>query len=241
MFFIGEASARMLAESDMMQRGRTCLKLLLALGCASASVLSAQESRTVTDNDQVKVLKVVVQPHQKTRMHQHVVNRVMIYLQPGRQDLKYQDGKKLVLDWKSGDAKWSAASGMHIAEITSDNPVTIVEIELKNPAGAGKLAKNDFDPVKLDPKHYAVDFENDQVRVLRVKMGPHESAPMHEHALNRVVVYLTDQKIRVTSADGKQEQIEHNAGDVGWGAPARHREENIGGQAFELYAVELKN
>ncbi len=217
------------------------MKLLLAFGYASALVLSAQESQTVTDNDQVKVLKVVVQPHQKTRMHQHVVNRVMIYLEPGHQDFNYQDRKKVMLDWKSGEAKWSPASGMHIAEITSGNPVTIVEIELKKSASAAKLPKNNLDPVKLDPKHYAVDFENDQVRVLRVKIGAHEAAPMHAHALNRVVVYLTDQKVRVTSADGKEEQVEHKAGDVSWAGPAKHREENIGSQAFDLYAVELKN
>ena len=27
------------------------------------------------------------------------------------------------------------------------------------------------DPVKTDSKHYTVEFENDQVRVLRVKVG----------------------------------------------------------------------
>ncbi len=30
------------------------------------------------------------------------------------------------------------------------------------------------DAVKVDPKHYTVEFENDQVRVLRIRYGPHE-------------------------------------------------------------------
>jgi len=30
------------------------------------------------------------------------------------------------------------------------------------------------DPVKVDSKHYTVEFENAQVRVLRIKVGPHE-------------------------------------------------------------------
>ena len=44
------------------------------------------------------------------------------------------------------------------------------------------------DPVKIDPKDYSVEFENEQVRVIRAKLGPHAVAPMHEHPLNRVTV-----------------------------------------------------
>ncbi len=37
------------------------------------------------------------------------------------------------------------------------------------------------DPVKVDPKHYKVEFENAQVRVLRIRYGPHEKSVMHDH------------------------------------------------------------
>jgi hypothetical protein len=37
------------------------------------------------------------------------------------------------------------------------------------------------DAVTVDPKHYKVEFENDQVRVLRLTYGPHEKSVMHEH------------------------------------------------------------
>jgi uncharacterized RmlC-like cupin family protein len=206
-----------------------------------AAGLSAQDAGTPIDNDQVKVLKVNQQPHQKTRMHQHVVNRVMIYLQSGHQNFEYEGGKKSALDWKAGDVKWSPAGGMHSAEITSDQPVTIVEIELKKPGAAGKKVSRALDPVKVDPKHYKVEFENDQVRVLRVKIGPHETAPMHEHALNRVVTYITGQDIRVTAADGKVDHAQHQPGEVSWGLPAKHTEENLSDKPFEAVVVELKD
>ena len=64
------------------------------------------------DNDQVKVLVVNRQPHKKTRLHEHKVNRVMIYLQPGKQNFEYPETKKKsVLTWKAGEAKWSPAGG----------------------------------------------------------------------------------------------------------------------------------
>lgn len=209
--------------------------------CFALAVAATAQNNTVIDNDQVKVLKVPVRPHEKTRLHQHTVNRVMIYLQPGHQNINYQDGKKVVLDWRAGEAKWSPASGMHIAEITTDKPVTIVEVELKKGGDPAKHPGGPLDPVKIDPKHYQVEFENDQVRVLRVKIGPHESAPMHEHSLNRVVTYITDQNFQVTAADGKSEHVQHKAGDVSWGAPAKHKEDNLSDKPFEVLVVELKN
>jgi len=54
------------------------------------------------------------------------------------------------------------------------------------PAGGGKA-----DPVKVDPKHYKVEFENASVRVLRISYAPGEKSVMHYHP-NAVAVYLTD-------------------------------------------------
>jgi len=37
------------------------------------------------------------------------------------------------------------------------------------------------DPMKIDPKHYKVEFENDRVRVVRIKYKPGEKSVMHSH------------------------------------------------------------
>src|SRR5262249_5994015 len=139
------------------------------------------------------------------------------------------------------EAKWSPAGGMHIAEITSDQPVTIVEIELKKPGSGVKAGATALDPPKIDPKHYKVEFENDQVRVLRVKIGPKETAPTHEHVLNRIVTYITDQDFEVTAADGKSEHVQHKAGETSWGSAAKHKELNLSTKPFEVVVVELKS
>jgi quercetin dioxygenase-like cupin family protein len=216
------------------------MRSLVLLFAATAAAFPAETVTTAVDNDQAKVLNVVVQPHEKTRLHQHKVNRVMIYLQVGRQDFDYQHGKKSVLRFKAGEMKWSPAGGMHIAEITSDKPVNIIEVELKKPGTGAGAPKTALDPVKVDKKHYKVELENSQVRVVRVKIGPHEKVPLHEHSLNRVVTYITDQNIRVTT-DGKAETVQHKAGEVSWGSPTKHMEENLNDTPFEAVVVELKN
>jgi hypothetical protein len=213
----------------------------LAVLAAGAACLMAQDSRTVVDNDQVRVLVVNQPPHKKTALHEHKVNRVMIYLEPGSQNLDYQDGKRVVNQWKAGEAKWSPASGMHVAEITSGQPVTIVEIELKKPGDPARTATGPLDPVKLDAKDYKVLFENDQVRVLRARIGVGKSTPVHEHLLNRVTTYLTEVKLRVTTPDGASQTVERKPGEVAFAGPAKHKEENLSPVPFEVVAVELKN
>ena len=47
------------------------------------------------------------------------------------------------------------------------------------------------DPVKVDGNHYKVEFENDQVRVLRVKVGAGEKSIMHQHP-DAVAIFMTD-------------------------------------------------
>jgi quercetin dioxygenase-like cupin family protein len=95
------------------------------------------------------------------------------------------------------------------------------------------------DPVKVDAKHYKVEFENDQVRVLRIRYGAHEKSIMHEHPAN-VAVFLTDGTAKFTLPDGHTVSSDVKAGMVKWDAGGKHLPENVGDKPFELILVELK-
>jgi quercetin dioxygenase-like cupin family protein len=95
------------------------------------------------------------------------------------------------------------------------------------------------DPVKVDPKHYKVDFENDQVRVLRITYGPGEKSLMHEHPAS-VAVFLTDGQVKFTLPDGKSQLTPSKAGSAVWAAAGKHLPENVGDKPLELILVELK-
>ena len=218
--------------------GDPILNRIFLLSLAAACF--AQSAKTVVENDHVKVLSVVAQPHQKTRPHDHKINRVMIYLTAGSQDITYVGGKKNSTSWRANEAKWSPATGMHVAEIPSAEPVTIIEVELKKPAPAAAKPTGPMDPVKLDPNHYKVAFENSQVRVLDVLIGGKEAVPMHEHTRDRVVVYATDMEFLITAADGKATPASHKAGDAAFSTYAKHKEDNLGGKPVRLVVVELK-
>jgi quercetin dioxygenase-like cupin family protein len=96
------------------------------------------------------------------------------------------------------------------------------------------------DAAKVDPRHYKVEAENAQVRVLRIHYGPHEKSVMHSHP-ESVVVYLTDGKIRMHLPGGKTQDSEAKKGATMILPASVHEPENIGDTPFELIQVELKS
>jgi uncharacterized RmlC-like cupin family protein len=216
----------------------TSYAALLLLGAALASIPTAP-SAVLLENDEVKVARALEKNQVVGKFHQHEMNRVMVYLQSGRQRFEYQDGRQpAVFDWKAGQVVWSPPSGMHSPKVL-DHDFDIIEIELKTP-GTDKPLTGNLDPLKVDPGHYTLEFENPQVRVLRVRIPPHGVAPMHEHSTDRVTVYLTDQNFQTKDSTGKVATVEHKAGDVAWGTPIEHSEQNLSNQPFEAVTVELK-
>ena len=95
------------------------------------------------------------------------------------------------------------------------------------------------DPVQVDPKHYAVDFENERVRVLRIKYGPNEKSVMHGHPMG-VAVFLTENRAKFTFPDGKTEERNWQAGQSLLMPAEQHLPENLTDKPLELVLVELK-
>jgi quercetin dioxygenase-like cupin family protein len=96
------------------------------------------------------------------------------------------------------------------------------------------------DPLKVDAKHYTVEFENEKVRVLRIKYAPHEKSPMHSHPA-LVGIFLTPHHSRHMLSDGTVIEMTGNTGDVRYLDAIEHAPENLSDSPFELIAVELKS
>ena len=106
-------------------------------------------------------------------------------------------------------------------------------------ASMGAWAARAQDPVKVDPNHYNVVFENDSVRLLRIHYAPGEKSVMHSHP-NCVAVFLEDQKVKMTYPDGKSEEMSPKKGDAVFTAAGAHLPENTGSGPIDLVLVELK-
>jgi hypothetical protein len=96
------------------------------------------------------------------------------------------------------------------------------------------------DAVSADPRHYSVSFENELVRLLRVKYGPGEKSVMHTHPAS-CAVFLTDQTFNFTLPDGTTEPASVQAGQLGCGDANVHMPENIEPTEAEFIMIEFKD
>jgi hypothetical protein len=95
------------------------------------------------------------------------------------------------------------------------------------------------DPVKVDPTHYKVEFENRRVRVLRIRYGPREHSVMHWHPAS-IGVHLTAAHAQFTLPGGKTAELRVGAGEVRSYPAGEHLPENLSDQPFELVFIEGK-
>ncbi len=210
--------------------------IVLFLTCAAAALA---QSNVVLENDQVRVLKVTVPTDHTTGFHEHKTNRVMVYLNKGGQSVIRQDGLTTDQKWKAGQPLWSPAIGMHRVVLHAKEPNTIVEIELKQPGPAASAAMSRLHPLKADPKHNKLEFENDQVRVYRTKYGAGDDIPTHEHQNPRISTYITASDVNDIDDVGVMTHGQHEAGDVAWSvSQVRHHAKAL--RASETVVVELK-
>jgi hypothetical protein len=93
------------------------------------------------------------------------------------------------------------------------------------------------DPLKADPAHFRLEFENDQVRVVRLYFGPYYRSVMNQTPA-RVVVFLTDAHFKVTDPKGVSTETHLRAGTAFWddgggkGIPG-----NLSDKPFEILSV----
>ena len=178
------------------------------------------------DTPQARVDVATLQPRTPSRSPDgHATNRVLVYLDAGTMTRQDTEGTQTIA-FRRGDVRWRPASAAYVAENTSDHPIRILEIDLKG-LSAAPVVTSKLDPTVVDQRHYKIEFENDQVRVLRVHYEAHDEGARHEHLLNRVVVYLNDQP-------GAK------ADDVRMSGPAVHTEQNASDQPADRIAIELK-
>lgn len=217
-----------------------CVLLTVWLLAGAGSL--AAETRVVVDNDAVRILAATQAPGEKTPLHRHARNRVVVFLDNGELRVFDPQGQWKDEHWKAGQVVWSGPTGMHITQNIGPTPLRIVEIELKRPAPEKKLVRRvEYDPVVIDAKRNALLFENDYVRVFKSWLESGDTAPTYEHAgTGHAVVLLTDRDVSEKLDDGTVIRKRGQAGDIFWSGPSMHTDTNVGNTRLEMLVVEVK-
>lgn len=96
------------------------------------------------------------------------------------------------------------------------------------------------DVLKIDPVHYRAQMENEQVRVLRAKLGRDEAVPTHD-CRSGVLVAITEIHIRLTRPDKRIQDIHMEAGDTRWISEDTHAQKNLSTEPAEFLFIEWKS
>jgi len=83
----------------------------------------------ISENDQVRILRVHYGAHEKSIMHSHP-NAVAVYLSDSKGKFTLPDGKTQELTTKAGEAQFTPAT-THLPENTGDTPLDLIVVELK--------------------------------------------------------------------------------------------------------------
>lgn len=95
------------------------------------------------------------------------------------------------------------------------------------------------DLVDVAPQAAKVEYEDARIRVVRLRLEPNASLPMHDRPA-RVVVPLTENHVTSTQSDGEESKVDTPAGRPAWSGRARRAITNSTA-ALENIIVELKN
>lgn len=227
---------------------------IIAFSAAAAAHagLSYDPPTTPFDNAIARVQLSAGKPGEVTKPHVHLTNRVMIYFQAGTNTIRYPDGRVAPEHFKAGDVQWNSAMGTHTATITAAGPVDIVHVELKVPNDRIHGVLYTAPDALADPKHFKLEMDNNQVRVLRLRLGKGEKTRPYQEVLQHLVVPLTPAHLktallplsaaRVKTVDAKSMATETawRRGEVQWQMPGIQLDENTGAAPYEAIIVEFK-
>jgi quercetin dioxygenase-like cupin family protein len=96
------------------------------------------------------------------------------------------------------------------------------------------------DAAVVNPKIVKVEFENQQIRILRARYGPHERPEMHSHPA-KAEVQINNGTVRIFTPDGKWRDDPGKAGEFFWLEATTHAVENAGSVPLVLVEIEMKN
>jgi quercetin dioxygenase-like cupin family protein len=87
-----------------------------------------------------------------------------------------------------------------------------------------------------------VVFENDQVRVWDMRVGPRGKKAWHHHTMDYVIINVTGGKVEIENVQGQIHTAEDKTGRVIWrDAGEKHELRNLTDAPYRNILVELKS
>lgn len=181
------------------------VSLLLTLCGASLALaqdpfaVAGQHYHRVFENAYVQVARVSYGPHESTPVHDHPSTPTVLFLyvtDGAALRFCHKTGEVMGLDFerppvKAGGIRFARGiAETHAVEYTGDAPMEYLRIAFKTEAADAPEKDVRLPRLALDPAKAAmqVQFENGQLRIVRVMCPAAESCPVSEHPSDPAIV-----------------------------------------------------
>jgi len=211
---------------------------LVAAQAAPADAVTADPARysVLFENDLARLIRVKYPRGARSVMHSHPAGCAIFY-KDSRFKMTAPTGESQTLENRAGDVSCSDAYS-HLPENVGAGDTELVLLHLKNRTTFNHLQTGRSlvvpsqpripDPIDVDPSHYSVVFENDVVRLTRIKVPGGVNTPMHAHSAY-CIVEIRDMETGV------------KAGDASCGDAMAHASQNAAKTVNEAITIEFKD
>jgi quercetin dioxygenase-like cupin family protein len=210
---------------------------LLAAQAAPPDAVAADPARysVLYENDVAQMIRVRYQAGANSVMHSHPAGCAIFY-KDARLTMRSSTGEVRTHAYRAGDVSCGDAHSHILENVGRD--AEFIQLHLKNRKTFDHLQTGRSlvyparikapDPIDADPAHYFVQFENDVVRLARIKVPGGVKTPMHAH-LAYCIVEIRDMETGV------------KAGDSSCGNAMAHESSNNAKSVNEAVTIEFKN
>ena len=209
----------------------------LAAQAAPADAVAADPARysVLYENDVAQMIRVKFPAGARSVMHSHPAGCAIFY-KDARLKTTSPTGEVRTHDYRAGDVTCGDAYS-HLPE-NAGGDTEFIQVHLKNRKTFDHVQTGRSlvyparikapDPIDADPTHYFVQFENDVVRLARIKVPGGVKTPMHAH-LAYCIVEIRDMETGT------------KAGDSSCGNAMAHESPNNAKSVNEAITIEFKN
>ena len=217
--------------------GTTASRATLLAAQAPPDAVAADPARysVLNENDVAQIIRVKFAAGAKSVMHSHPAGCTIFY-KDATLKMTSPTGVVRTHEYRAGDVSCGDAYSHTPENVGKDTE--FVQVHLKNRQTFDHLQTGKSlvyparikapDPIDADPAHYFVQFENDVVRLARIKVPGGVKTPMHAH-LAYCIVEIRDMETGV------------KAGDSSCGNAMAHESLNNAKSVNEAITIEFKN
>jgi hypothetical protein len=210
---------------------------LLAVQATPPEPVAADPARyaVLYENDVAVMIRARFPAGARSVMHSHPAGCVIFY-KDAKLKMTSPAGEVRTHEYRAGDVTCGDAHS-HLPENVGGD-TEFVQFHLKSRKSFDHLQTGRSlvyparikapDPIDVDPAHYFVQFENDVVRLARIKVPGRVKTPMHAH-LAYCIVEIRDMETGV------------KAGDASCGDAMAHESPNNAKSVNEAITIEFKN